>query len=762
MGIEYLNLFLVLFAAWLAGWLASRLGYPSVLGELIAGVVLGPPLLGLLHGSEPLYILAELGILLMMLYIGMEIDPDELTKASWPGILAAVGGFFVPLVLAYFVVTGFGGSHVVGLIAGISAGVTSLAVNSRILLDLRLLETRISHVMMAGALVADVLSLLVFSAVLGIVEIGSVELLKIGLVLIKAAAFLGVTVLVGTKVFPYVGRWMTGAGLTGRTFNFTLVLIIALLFGELAEIAGLHAILGAFIAGLFLRENVLGQTLARDLRNAVQDTSIGLLAPIFFVTAGFSVSFNIFPGQLFLFIAIVAVASLGKTIGTALFYMPSRNGWRESLVIGAGMNGRGGVDIILIGIALELGILTRDIFSILVFMAIVTTAVVPVVLKGGVNWLKRRGELVHTGEDRTGVMIIGAGPLARTLARIIHQDRPVTLVDSNENHCRVSKSEGLRAINGSALQEQVMAEAAAGKAELLIAMTPNIEVNTLVARMARDVFLIPEVHLLQTTEKSDEQAALLKHLQANVLFARTTDMDEWDYRISHGTVVRSEKVLEEAVSAIEYSERRNGDESCLPLAIRRANECIPFHDQLDLTEGDQVFLLCPRVLPAADRDRFDLIAATCPILDLKRMNSAEDFFELAASVLSERLNVDKDTLARSFMRGETWSSTVVAPGLAIPHILLSGQHPFQMMIARSVNGIHFPGYEEAVHIIFVLVSTREERNFHLRALSAIAQIAQDETFERRWMTAANTEALRDIILKADRRRFVDRDGVSAD
>ncbi len=97
-----LNLFLVLLAAWLGGQLALRLGYPSVLGELLAGILLGPPLLGLFHGSAALNVLAELGVLLMMLYMGMVIDPKDLGKASKEGILAALGGFIVPFGLGYW------------------------------------------------------------------------------------------------------------------------------------------------------------------------------------------------------------------------------------------------------------------------------------------------------------------------------------------------------------------------------------------------------------------------------------------------------------------------------------------------------------------------------------------------------------------------------------------------------------------------------------------------------------------------------------
>ncbi len=756
MELDFLNLFSVLLAAWLAGWLASRLGYPAVLGELVAGVILGPPLLGLLYGSEALFVLADLGVLLMMLYIGMEIDPRELKRASWEGILAAVGGFFTPFALAYLVVVGFGGSNLVALVAGISAGVTSLAVNSRILLDLRILDTRVSHVMMAGALVADILSLLVFSLVLGIAEIGSLELTKMLLMTLKAGAFFAVTVLVGTKLFPLIGRLLTNAGLTGRTFNFTLVLILAVLFGELAEMAGLHAILGAFMAGLFLRESVLGQTLSRDLRNAVKDTSIGLLTPIFFVTAGFEVSFGVFQDQLGLFLAVFGVALFGKAFGTALFYLPSGRGWRESLVIGAGMNGRGGVDIILIGIALESGIIQIDVFSILVFMALLTTATVPLMMKYGIRWLDRRGALERSGLERTGIIIVGAGPLARWLARALIRSNTLTLVDTNEKHCMVSKSEGLTAVLGNALHEQVLAEAHAGDARVLIAMTRNVEVNTLVAQTARHVFEIPEVHILQAGAGLGELAEIRRHLRADALFARAVDLEEWDYRISHGKTARRLVTIEEKENALEFAARPHDTGACLVLALQRAGEWLPLHDRTELAPGDQVLLLCSEP-NASQHDQFDRLVAECPVLDLRKINSAEDFFDLAAETLANRLGTKRESLASSFLEAEEGSSTVIAPGLAIPHIRLLDEHPFQLIIARSRRGIHFPNQDEAVHAIFVLASSPGDRNLHLRALSAIAQVVQDKTFEQRWMAAQDEAAIRTLILTADRRR-VPEDG----
>ena len=152
---------------------------------------------------------------------------------------------------------------------------------------------------------------------------------------------------------------MAKAGFTGRTFNATLILLIALLFAEFAELAGLP-ILGAFMAGLFLREGtVLEPKLSHQLNDLVHDVSIGFLAHIFFVTAGFHVSLDVFQSDLlFLLIAVTVVATLGKIIGTAIFYIPSGYGWREGVTVGAGMNGGELLKIIIAQIGLELGIIT--------------------------------------------------------------------------------------------------------------------------------------------------------------------------------------------------------------------------------------------------------------------------------------------------------------------------------------------------------------------------------------------------------------------
>ena len=164
---EILMIALVLAAALAGGKLAARFGYPSILGEIMAGIVLGPPMLGLLAGDEAITILGEFGILLMMLYIGMHLDLGDLKKASMPGLLAAIGGFIVPTGLGMALMLAVGRSLLESLFVGLAMGVTSLATKSRILVDLKLLDTRIAHVLVAAALLSDLAVLIVFAAVIG-------------------------------------------------------------------------------------------------------------------------------------------------------------------------------------------------------------------------------------------------------------------------------------------------------------------------------------------------------------------------------------------------------------------------------------------------------------------------------------------------------------------------------------------------------------------------------------------------------------------
>ncbi len=151
-------------------------------------------------------------------------------------------------------------------------------------------------------------------------------------------------------------------------------------------------------------------------------------------------------------------------------------------------------------------------------------------------------------------------------------------------------------------------------------------------------------------------------------------------------------------------------------------------------------------------DRFDRLIRECQILDIEGEVSAEDIFRKVSSILAEELETDEYVLFEKFLHREAEGGTVVQPGFAIPHIVVEGENKFDVLLVRARDGIIFPHAPDPVKIMFILAGSRDERNYHLRALMAIAQVAQEKDFEKRWLAARNTEAIRNLILLSTRKR----------
>ncbi|MCK4667658.1 amino acid permease [Candidatus Dependentiae bacterium] len=152
-------------------------------------------------------------------------------------------------------------------------------------------------------------------------------------------------------------------------------------------------------------------------------------------------------------------------------------------------------------------------------------------------------------------------------------------------------------------------------------------------------------------------------------------------------------------------------------------------------------------------DRFDHLIEDCPVIDIEETIPVEDFLKIVAEELTDKLQKKEKILYNLLIKREEEGSTVLMPGLAIPHIIIEGEKVFQILLARCKNGIKFPEATKKVTTIFVLVGTRDERNFHLKALSAIAQIVQNPHFEKRWREAKSKQGLKDILLLGKRRRL---------
>lgn len=587
MSLDPMSLMLVLAAALGGGWVARRLGYPAILGELAAGITLGPPLLGLLSTDDAITVIGKLGVTLLMLYIGIHLDPNTIGNAARPGLLASLGGFIVPAGLGFGLMMTVEGDAVAAAFVAVAMGVTSLATKSRILVDLGILNTRIAHVLMAGALFSDIAALVFFAALLGLAATGTIALTGILATVAKAAVFLAGAWLVGTKVFPRIGKVVATTKMD-HSVLFIAVVGVGLAYAAAAEAAGLHGILGAFLAGLFIKSDVLTHDQLHAVESRARNVSVGLLAPVFFVTAGFKVSFSVFADSLPLVLAVVVLATAGKIIGTAIFYLPTGFGFREGVAVGAGMNGRGAVEIIVAEIALTAGIIDERIFSILVFMAVFTTATVPVFLTLAIDHLRKRGELV--ADDRDGVVFVGAGPVAQRMAATLAEYTDVAMIDTNRDHLRSAAALGLRVVKGNAIDDDILEEAGAPHASTLVAATTNAEVNLLTARVAKQRFGVPSIHVAMPEEATQSMTRLLDEVSGETLFGRNVDLTVWDVAVSADTVIDLTYTVADPDEVVRDTPRAipRDDLQSLPLVVRSSAGCDVFSSSREVSDGEEV------------------------------------------------------------------------------------------------------------------------------------------------------------------------------
>jgi mannitol/fructose-specific phosphotransferase system IIA component (Ntr-type) len=151
-------------------------------------------------------------------------------------------------------------------------------------------------------------------------------------------------------------------------------------------------------------------------------------------------------------------------------------------------------------------------------------------------------------------------------------------------------------------------------------------------------------------------------------------------------------------------------------------------------------------------DRFDGLIRQCEILDIKGKEPAQNIFQMVSRILEKRLDISEYILFEKFLQREQEGGTVIQPGFAIPHIIVDAEDKFEIVVIRASDGIEFPGVTEPIKVMFVLAGSKNERNYHLRALMAIAQIAQEKDFEKRWFAAKGEEGIRNLILLSARRR----------
>ncbi|MBU0981934.1 cation:proton antiporter [Patescibacteria group bacterium] len=380
MSIEIENLLLIMVVVWSTGMLFRAVKLPLILGELLAGLIFGPALLGVFHETESVKILAELGIFFLMLHAGLETEPKKLLESSRLGLLIALAGIVLPFGLGAGISFLFNASLVQALFIGVAMSITAISVTAKIFKDFDYRNSEIKNLVMVAAVADDILAFILVSAILTIATAGTMTTAEVGLLFVKLIVFFFSIIFIGEKLInPVLKKFFCSSG--GKAF--TLTLIFGLLFGVIAEKLGIHFVIGAYMAGLFIKEELVSEKIFQKIEDRLFGLSYSFLGPIFFVSLGFAVDFAVFsePGTLAFLILILLGALVGKVVGAGAAAYFSGKGLRSSAIIGFAMNGRGAVELILASIGLEAGIITHEIFSILVFMAFFTTFITPIALK---------------------------------------------------------------------------------------------------------------------------------------------------------------------------------------------------------------------------------------------------------------------------------------------------------------------------------------------------------------------------------------------
>lgn len=377
-----LDLILILIAVKVAGHLSKKLGQPSVFGELLVGIILGPALLGwiVVDPENPGLIkeLAEVGVILLMFLAGLETDVEEFKKTAYGSSLVAVGGVIFPLVTGFAVGLLFGYEFSIAIFIGTLLVATSVSISVQTLRELGKLQTKEGVTILGAAVLDDVLGIILLSVVVGFTaSSGGGSMVDIFLLLGKIVLFFVLVVLIGRKLLPRLFQW--GANLMTTEVLLTFGIISALSFAYFAEMLGLAGIVGSYFAGLMLSLTKY----RHELFEKVEVISFSFFVPIFFVSIGVAADISGLTADiLWLILALTATAVLAKLVGGGLGAKLAGFNWRSSIGIGAGMVARGEVGLIVASIGLSRGLIDNELFTVTVIIVLATTLITPPLLKG--------------------------------------------------------------------------------------------------------------------------------------------------------------------------------------------------------------------------------------------------------------------------------------------------------------------------------------------------------------------------------------------
>jgi len=376
---------LLLFIA-LAGYLlASRVNQSAVIGEILVGLIVGPSVLGLITYTSFVSSIAHLGAVVLLFVVGLEFRIKDIAKPKY--FMIALLGVLLPWAAGYFTSVLFGFPFASAVFIGTALTATSIAITANVLKEMGKLQTEAARAIIGAAVIDDVLGLLALAIGNGLVS-GSISAAYLGLVFAKAVLFLVAGALLGHFGFRRLVIMIDGTSFAKRypEVTFIFAMMFAFLYGMAAELIGLSAIVGAFIAGASLGSLRLRNS--KDLKAGSDFLQI-IFASIFFVSLGILADVRALDVRVLLFLVVLTVVAIvSKLIACGGVALAWRSGVKESVIIGFGMSPRGEVAMIVALIGLNQGLIKQDIYVSIILMSLVTTIVTPIILR---NWLYREG-----------------------------------------------------------------------------------------------------------------------------------------------------------------------------------------------------------------------------------------------------------------------------------------------------------------------------------------------------------------------------------
>ncbi len=382
-----LVLVIIITAAKIGGYFSNRLGQPAVLGELLVGILLGPSVINFLdwsfftdsHLAETVEHLAEIGVLMLMFIAGLDLHLTDLIRSGKVSVLAGTLGVIMPLGMGFGMALAFAEDVPAAIFVGLILAATSVSISAQTLMELKVLRSRVGISMLGSAVFDDILVILGMSVLVAFSQGGGdTGFASVLGIVFQMVLFIAVAAALGLWLGPRLSRWVDNLPISQGLIAFSFV--IMLLYAWSAEVLGsMAAITGAFLAGL-----VFARSPVKDrIEAGISSMAYGVFVPVFFVNVGLSANARELNAEIFwLFLAMTAVAIVGKVLGAGLGARLAGFTWREALQLGVGMMSRGEVGLIVATVGVLEGLISEEVFAAVVGVVIVTTLLTPPLLRG--------------------------------------------------------------------------------------------------------------------------------------------------------------------------------------------------------------------------------------------------------------------------------------------------------------------------------------------------------------------------------------------